>query len=608
MATEFTIPNLGDGIKGGDVLNVLVKVGDTVARDQNVLELETDKATIEVPSSVAGKVAEVKVKSGDKVAVGQVVLVVEDAAGAQPAAPAAPAEGQAAPPPAAKPEAEAKAKPEADANAKAKAAEAGPAAESTPAADAKPAAAAPASGDGGTTTFDIPNLGDGIKGGDVLNVLVKVGDVVAKDQAVVELETDKATIEVPSSVAGTVTEVKIKKGDKVAVGQAVLTLTGGGAAPAAPAAQPAAPATVSAERVASLDVAPEAQGASPATPPPSFGGKPSGSPAKPGGPAEVVDFARGARPAAAAPAAPPAVDTRPPAAAAPSVRRLARQLGLDIHAVSGTGPGGRISSEDVLAHAKQVITSRPAGGGALPAVALPDFAKWGPIERQSMRAIRRKTAEHMVTSWTTIPHVTQHEKADVTELEALRQKFGKTLEAQSKAKLTVTAVALKVAGAALKAFPQVNASVDMAGEAVILKQYVHVGVAVDTDRGLLVPVIRDVDRKSILELAAELGQLAEKARAGKLTLDEMQGGCFTITNLGGFGGTAFTPIVNQPEAAILGMSRSRMEPVWQDGQFVPRLMLPLSLSYDHRIVDGADGIRFLRYIVDRLEHPFLLSL
>jgi pyruvate dehydrogenase E2 component (dihydrolipoamide acetyltransferase) len=606
MATEFKIPNLGDGIKGGDVLNVLVKVGDTVAKDQNVLELETDKATIEVPSSVAGTVSEVKVKSGDKIAVGQVVLVVEDAAGAQPAstaaAPAAPA--AAAQPPAAAPGPPAAAPPPAAPAA------AAPAAQAQPAAPAQPAGQAPPPSGGEPVTFVIPNLGDGIKGGDVLNVLVKVGDVVAKDQGVVELETDKATIEVPSSVAGTVTAVNIKKGDKVTVGQAVLTLSGAGTA-AAPQPSAAAPAKVSEEQLASLDVAPEAQGASPATPPPSFGGKPAASTAKAGGPAEVVDFSRGARPAAAAsaaPAAPPAVDTRPPAPAAPSVRRLARQLGLDIHAVTGTGPGGRISADDVMAHAKQVITSKPAAGGAMPGVVLPDFSKWGPIDRQPMRAIRRKTAEHMAASWAAVPHVTQHEKADVTDLEALRQKFGKALEAQSKAKLTVTAVALKIAAAALKAFPQVNASVDMAGEAVIYKQYVHIGVAVDTDRGLLVPVIRDVDRKSVLELAAELGALAEKARAGKLTLDEMQGGCFTITNLGGIGGTAFTPIVNQPEAAILGMSRSRLEPVWQDGQFVPRLMLPLSLSYDHRIVDGADGIRFLRYIVDRLEHPFLLSL
>jgi pyruvate dehydrogenase E2 component (dihydrolipoamide acetyltransferase) len=464
-------------------------------------------------------------------------------------------------------------------------------------------------------TFDIPNLGDGIKGGDVLNVLVKVGDTVAKDQNVLELETDKATIEVPSSVAGTVTEVKVKAGDKVTIGQTVLVLTGSAAAaPPAPAQAPAqaqaqapasAPAKASPEQVASLDVAPEAP-VSAATPGPSFGGKTGDSKPKGSGPGELVDFSRGARPAA--PAAPPAADARPAAPAAPSVRRLARQLGIDIHGVDGSGPGGRISADDVLAHAKQVIAAPRSGGAGAPAVALPDFAKWGPIERQPMRAIRRKTAEHMVASWTGVPHVTQHDKADVTDLEAMRQKFGKGLEAQSKGKLTVTAVALKVAAAALKAFPQVNASVDMAGEAVILKQYVHIGVAVDTDRGLLVPVIRDVDRKGVLELAVELGQLAEKARAGKLSMDEMQGGCFTITNLGGIGGTSFTPIVNQPEAAILGMSRSRMEPVWQDGQFMPRLMLPLSLSYDHRIVDGADGIRFLRYIVDRLEHPFLLAL
>jgi pyruvate dehydrogenase E2 component (dihydrolipoyllysine-residue acetyltransferase) len=584
MATEFKIPNLGDGIKGGDVLNVLVKVGDTVAKDQGVLELETDKATIEVPSPAAGTIAEIKVKSGDKVTIGQVVLTLDEGASAAATAPSpSPAAPAAAPP--------------------------GPQASApSPSEPAKQSPPAPAAGSGEPVTFNIPNLGDGIKGGDVLNVLVKVGDTVAKDQGLLELETDKATIEVPSSVAGTVTEIKVKAGDKVTIGQGVLVLNASAAAGAAPAAS--APAKASAEQVASLDTAPDAPVQAPAATGPSFG-KTGDTRPKGSGPGELVDFSRGARPAAAAAAAPAvssAPDTRPAAPAAPSVRRLARQLGLDIHAVSGTGPGGRISADDVLAHAKQVITSPAGGGGALPAVALPDFSKWGPIDRQPMRAIRRKTAQHMVNSWTGVPHVTQHEKADVTDLEALRQKFGKGLEAQSKGKLTVTAVALKVAAAALKAFPQVNASIDMAGESMILKQYVHIGVAVDTERGLLVPVIRDVDKKGVLELAAELGQLAEKARAGKLSLDEMQGGCFTITNLGGIGGTSFTPIVNQPEAAILGMSRSRTEPVWQDGQFVPRLMLPLSLSYDHRIVDGADGIRFLRYIVDRLEHPFLLAL
>jgi pyruvate dehydrogenase E2 component (dihydrolipoamide acetyltransferase) len=577
MATEFKIPNLGDGINGGDVLNVLVKVGDTVAKDQGVLELETDKATIEVPSSVAGTVSEIKVKSGDKVTIGQVVLTLNEGASAAAAATPSPEKVSPAAPP-----------PQASAPSPAQPAE------QTPPAPAAPAASA--AGAGEPVTFNIPNLGDGIKGGDVLNVLVKVGDTVAKDQGLLELETDKATIEVPSSVAGTVTEIKVKAGDKVTIGQGVMVLAG---SPSPAASAPQAPAS-----------APARPGPEQAAPGPSFGGKAGDARPKGSGPGELVDFSRGSRPAPAAAAAAPAAapDTRPVAPAAPSVRRLARQLGLDIHAVSGTGPGGRISADDVLAHGKQVIASQSSGGGALPAVVLPDFSKWGPIDRQPMRAIRRKTAEHMVNSWAGVPHVTQHEKADVTDLEALRQKFGKGLEAQSKGKLTVTAVALKVAAAALKAFPQVNASIDMAGEAMILKQYVHIGVAVDTDRGLLVPVIRDVDRKGVLELAAELGQLAEKARAGKLTLDEMQGGCFTITNLGGLGGTSFTPIVNQPEAAILGMSRSRTEPVWQDGQFVPRLMLPLSLSYDHRIVDGADGIRFLRYIVDRLEHPFLLAL
>ena len=594
MATEFKIPNLGDGIKGGDVLNVLVKVGDTVAKDQGVLELETDKATIEVPSSVAGTVAEIKVKSGDKVTIGQVVLTMNEgaaeAASAPSPSPVAPTPSQPAAPASPAPPAASAPSPSQTAG------------QSQPA----PAApAAPAAASGEPVTFNIPNLGDGIKGGDVLNVLVKVGDTVAKDQGVLELETDKATIEVPSSVAGTVTEIKVKAGDKVTIGQAVLVLTGAQAA------------------------APPRRGAPPAAPAPAAGRSGCAARGRAGslGPRVRQDrrhsrraadrvssstsrAARGRRSRRPPPHRhpPPRPTPVPAAPAAPSVRRLARQLGLDIHTVSGTGPGGRISTDDVLAHGKQVIASRPSGGGSLPAVVLPDFSKWGPIERQPMRAIRRKTAEHMVTSWTSVPHVTQHEKADVTDLESLRQKFGKGLEAQTKGKLTVTAVALKVAAAALKAFPQVNASVDMAGEAVILKQYVHIGVAVDTDRGLLVPVIRDVDKKAVLELAVELGQLAEKARTGKLSLDEMQGGCFTITNLGGIGGTSFTPIVNQPEAAILGMSRSRTEPVWQDGQFVPRLMLPLSLSYDHRIVDGADGIRFLRYIVDRLEHPFLLAL
>jgi pyruvate dehydrogenase E2 component (dihydrolipoamide acetyltransferase) len=327
---------------------------------------------------------------------------------------------------------------------------------------------------------------------------------------------------------------------------------------------------------------------------------------------EALDEAQGDT-RAGAKATPAAADIRAPrlpAPAAPSVRRAARELGVDLHDVRGTGQGGRISVEDVKAHVKKVML----GGGpkanvaAGPApVVLPDFSKWGAIERKPMRAVRRTTAERLSVAWSQIPHVTQFDVADVTVIEQLRQQFGKRAEAAG-GKLTVTAIALKVVAAALKAFPQFSASVDMATSEVVYKQYVHVGIAVDTDRGLLVPVIRDVDKKNILQLSAELAQLSEKARTGKTTIEEMQGGCFTITNLGGIGGTHFTPIVNHPEVAILGLSRAKMEPVWKDGEFVPRLMLPLSLSYDHRVIDGADGIRFLRWVAEALEQPFLLSL
>jgi pyruvate dehydrogenase E2 component (dihydrolipoamide acetyltransferase) len=323
------------------------------------------------------------------------------------------------------------------------------------------------------------------------------------------------------------------------------------------------------------------------------------------------------------PASRGAVVTMPPrdeaprrlAPAAPSVRRTARELGVNVNQVAGTGPGGRISAEDVKAHVKRLLSSggprsspqEPAMLPGPPAPALPDFTKWGEIERKPMRPVRRKTAEHLAQAWAAIPHVTQCDKADVTDLEALRKRYEKHVESAG-GKLTLTAIALKVVASALKRFAQFNASIDVAAQELVLKKYVHVGVAVDTERGLLVPVIRDVDRKSIIELSTELAQAAEKARDGKLTLEEMQGGCFTITNLGGLGGTYFTPIVNLPEVAILGVSRAQMEPVWRDGSFQPRLMLPLSLSYDHRVIDGADGIRFLRFVAEALEQPFVLSL
>jgi pyruvate dehydrogenase E2 component (dihydrolipoamide acetyltransferase) len=287
---------------------------------------------------------------------------------------------------------------------------------------------------------------------------------------------------------------------------------------------------------------------------------------------------------------------------------MARELGVDINQVVGTGDGGRISIEDVKAYAKRLVEGASRGSAAQ-AEPLPDFSRFGPVERQPMRAVRRKTAEHLSAAWTSIPHVTQCDLADITGLEELRKKYAKQVEAAG-GNLTVTSIAVKIVAAALKVFPQFNASIDLAASEIIVKQYVNIGVAVDTDRGLLVPVIKDADRKNIVQLSVELAQLSEKARTRKIALEEMQGGCFSISNLGGIGGTYFTPIVNAPDVAILGISRARMEPVYnkESGQFSPRLMLPLSLSYDHRAIDGADGIRFLRWVCEALEQPFILAL
>jgi pyruvate dehydrogenase E2 component (dihydrolipoamide acetyltransferase) len=484
--------------------------------------------------------------------------------------------------------------------------------------------------------FTLPELGEQIAGGDVLRVLVNAGDTIAKEQPVLELETDKATIEVPSSVAGVVKDVKVKAGDKVKVGQAILSVEEGaaksspgdevapkqakvGSAPAkadevAPkqgAAKPG-PAKAEAAPAETDDMQPDVQAQDRSTRPDKAGEKDE-EPATetPSRGQKVVDISRGARasepaPAPARPAQSGPGDQAPPAPAAPSVRRMARELGVEIDQVPGTGESGRISVEDVKEHAKRLIASAARGGGA-PAVPLPDFSRWGAVERQPMRAVRRKTAEHLSAAWATIPHVTQHDLADITGLEELRKKYAKQTEAAGGA-LTVTAIAVKIVASALRVFPQFNASIDMGADEIILKKYVNIGIAVDTDRGLLVPVIRDADQKNITQLSAEIAQLAEKARSRKLSLDEMQGGCFSISNLGGIGGSFFTPIVNAPEVAILGISRARMEPVYKDGQFVPRFMLPLSLSYDHRVIDGADGIRFMRWVVEALEQPFLLAL
>ena len=437
--------------------------------------------------------------------------------------------------------------------------------------------------------FVIPELGENVAGGDVVRLLVKAGDALKKDQPVLELETDKATIEVPSNVGGVVKDVKVKTGDKVKVGQLVLTVD-----ESASAAAPAPAATATADKPAPAAAPVDKPAAAPV----------DGTPNAP--PSKVVDISRGAAPRPApTPAAPPASNAAAQVPAAPSTRRYARELGVDITDVDGSGPGGRVSMDDVKGHARSIITS--GGGGRVASQPLPDFSQWGEVDVQPMRNIRRITAERMASTWATVPHVTQCDKADITDLEKLRQKYAKKVEAAG-GKLTITAIALKVIAAALKTFPQFNSSIDVRNDAIVMKKYVHVGVAVDTDRGLLVPVIRDVDRKNIVQLSVELAEFAAKTKSGKLAPAEMQGGSFTISNLGGIGGTYFTPIINAPEVAILGMSRSVTEPVWTGESFEPRLMMPLSLSYDHRVIDGADGIRFLRWVCEAFEQPFLLSL
>ena len=467
------------------------------------------------------------------------------------------------------------------------------------------------------TDFTLPELGENISAGDVVRVLVKQGDTIDKDQPVLELETDKATIEVPSSVSGRVSAVKVKAGDKVKVGQAILTVDGGEAATDAKKAEPA---TQPVEK-AKPEPQPAVEQPKPAAAQPGKGksatewdeeGEASRAAPAEGAkrPATVLEMRTSRPPQAPEPQAQEPSAT--PVAAAPSVRRLARELGVDIGSVQGSGPGGRVGPDDVKAFvrssgARPAAPQAPRGGGAAPAApGATSMEKWGEVERRPMSSVRRKTAQHLTTAWQA-PHVTQHDRADVTALEELRKQYGPRVE-KAGGKLTVTAIAARIAAEALRRFPQFNTSLDLPNEQIIFKRYVHIGIAVDTERGLLVPVIRDADRKTITDIAAEVAELSEKARARKLTLEEMEGGSFTITNLGGIGGTAFTPLINPPEVAILGLSRASMEPVYANGQFEPRLLLPLSLSYDHRAIDGADAARFLRWIAEAMESPLTIFL
>ena len=582
--TEFKLPELGENVHQGDLVRLMVAPGATVAEGQAVMELETDKAVVEVPSSVSGTIKDVLVKQGEKIKVGQVIFTVENGAGGKRA------EEKASSAAAAKPQT----KPGAPS-----ATETSPAAKSVPqTSSAAPAKKAPAvavvpSETSEAAEFKLPELGENIHQGDLVRLMISPGAQVSEGQPVMELETDKAVVEVPSSLTGIVKDVHVSQGEKIKVGQVIFTLEPGATAHS-PSQKPSRAEEVHDHARAAFQAVIQSEGKTEeqALPP----DQPQATPVATFSMPLHLDRAAG-------------VEHRGPVPAAPHVRRLARELGVDIHNVPGNGPGGRISENDVKLYAKSVITAGVVGGPTpthAKQPALPDFGKWGKIERVSMRGVRRKTAEHMWEAWSAIPHVTQQDKADITELEHLRAKFGPKA-AEAGGKMTVTAIALKVCASALKIFPQFNASIDMEKEEIVYKQFINIGVAVDTDRGLLVPVIRDVDKKNIVELAAELTGLSKKARDKKLSPTDMEGGTFTITNLGGIGGTGFSPIVNYPEVSILGLSRSSMEPVWMDNKFEPRMVLPLSLSYDHRLIDGADAARFLRWIAEAFEQPFLLS-
>lgn len=557
MAIEFKLPELGENIETAQIVKVVVSEGDVIKEDDIILEIETDKATVEVPSDISGKVSKVHVKDGDTAKVGQVILTLE----------AVDAKGE---------------KPEPKEEKKQEVKKEEPKKEETKA-ERKEAPKKKETLSGGTYEFKLPELGENIESADVTSVLVKAGDQINEDDPVLEIETDKATVEVPIDKSGKVREVKIKEGQKAKIGETVIVIELTEDVSEEESQHEKKEEVVEEKKEEKVESEKKVDS------------KPQSIP-------QISDETYTARqfkkelPDKIAPAS-------------PSVRRFSREIGIDIHQVSGTGPGGRISFEDVKSFAKNLNEKISKGKGTIGVSAepLPDFSKWGEVKREEMSNIRKKTAEHLSYAWSVIPHVTQFDKADITELEKLRKHYSKEVDAAG-GKLTVTAILVKIIAEALQKFPQFNCSIDMEKKEIIYKKYYNVGIAVDTDRGLLVPVIKEADKKTITQISVELGEIAAKARDKKLSLEEMQGGNFSISNLGGIGGTYFTPIVNSPEVAILGVSRGNYEPVYKDGEFVPRLMLPLSLSYDHRIIDGADAIRFLRWVVESLENPFRMLL
>ena len=534
---DVKVPDIGD-FKEVEVIEVMVKVGDTVAADQSLLTVESDKASMEIPSSHAGTVKEIKVKLGDKVSEGTLVLVVE-AAGSAAAAPA-PAPVAAAPAP-------------------------------VGAAPATAPAAAPAAASAGPVTVEVPDIGDFDEVA-VIEVFVKAGDTVKVEQSLITVESDKASMEIPSSHAGSVTQLLVKVGDKVKKGSPIAIVQAAGGVPAvAPAA--AAPAA-SAAPVSAAAAAPVAASTAAV-------------------PAHDPTAAKGALPHAS-----------------PSIRRFARELGVPLAEVKGSGPKGRITQADVQGFVKGVLAGETqtaaqkakapapaaAAGGGIPGL-LPwptvDFAKFGPVERKDLSRIKKISGANLHRNWVMIPHVTNNDEADITELEAFRVQLNKENE-KSGVKVTMLAFVIKAVVSALKKFPDFNASLD--GDALVYKQYFHIGFAADTPNGLVVPVLKNADQKGIFQISTEMGELAKKARDGKMGPADMTGGCFSISSLGGIGGTHFTPIINAPEVAILGLSKGQMKPVWDGKAFVPRLTLPLSLSYDHRVIDGASAARFNAYL------------
>jgi pyruvate dehydrogenase E2 component (dihydrolipoamide acetyltransferase) len=520
-----TVPDLGD-FKDVEIIDVLVKPGDAVGLEAPLITLETDKATMDVPSTAAGRVVALAVKKGDRVSKGDAVLTLETA----------------------------------EAPAPRKAARAAtPAAAAAPAARASPPRAAAA------VEVRVPDLGD-FRDVEIIEVLVREGDAVAIEAPLITLETEKATMDVPSSAAGTIAKLHVAKGGRVSAGDLVATVIGAAAAGATKAA------------------------AAPPAPPPA---------------ATVAAVAAPAVSAAPAPAATGAGFSR--AHAGPAVRRLARELGVDLARVTGSGVKGRITHEDVKAFVKQALQGAPASAGAaLPRVPEVDFAAFGPVEVKPLGRIQRISGARLQAAWVNLPHVTQHDEADITDLEKLRASLKGRAEGLG-IKLTPLAFIARACVRVIGRFPNFNSSLDASGQNLVFKKYLHLGFAADTPNGLVVPVIRDAGRKDIYELARDLGELAGKARAGKLTAAEMQGGCFTVSSLGGIGGTAFTPIINAPEVAILGVSRSQYRPVWKGASFEPRLMLPLSLSYDHRVIDGAEAVRFVVALAEELAHPQALA-